>query len=178
LDDGRFEAPPLLRSLIGQANCSSAGVSPNRLPRIEGFSYCGPYRYFFTNCVSKARPVFRNLGEGQSVIDQLLLTSARFEFAVLAYCVMPDHVHALVDGLSASADFRGFMRLWKQHTGYGWKQRHGKRLWQPGYHEYVLHSDDLSASFVEYILQNPVRAGLVSAADDYPLSGPHPGVSG
>ena len=38
---------------------------------------------------------------------------AKQAFDVLAYCVMPDHVHILLEGQSDEADFRRAMRVWK-----------------------------------------------------------------
>jgi putative transposase len=147
-------------------------MSPNRLPRVSGFAYRGMFRYFLTVSTDRARPVFNDFAAGREVIEQLLIVAAQSEFSVLAYCAMPDHLHALVEGTSESADFREFVRRWKQRTGYDWKQRHGQRLWKAGYHDYVLRSGDRSDNFVRYIWGNPVEAGLASSVRDYELSGP------
>jgi putative transposase len=148
-------------------------VSPNRPRRIRGFTYTGKFRYFVTCVVQLRRPVFRNEAAGREVIAQLLQSAMTFQFAVLAYCVMPDHVHALVEGTSDSSDFRAFMHSWKQQTAFQWKQRHGSRLWREGYHERVLRSDESAQAVASYVLQNPVRAGLVTVSSEYSLSGPH-----
>ena len=63
------------------------------------------------------------------------------------------------------------MHDWKQRTGFAWKQRHGRRLWQSGFYDYVLREDDSVPSIVKYIIGNPVRAGLVKDASLYPYSG-------
>jgi hypothetical protein len=41
-------------------------------------------------------------------------------------------------------------------------------LWQPGFFDHVLHSDESYGKTWNYVRQNPVRAGLVQTADDWP----------
>jgi REP element-mobilizing transposase RayT len=126
-----------------------------------------------TVSVEGGRPVFNDLSAGAEVIAQLLRYANQCGFAVLAYCAMPNHVHALVEGIRDDADFKRLMHRWKQRTGFDWKRRHGVALWRNGYHDRVLRSDEALALFVAYILENPVRRGLVRHASQYPLSGPH-----
>jgi len=84
---------------------------------------------------------------------------------------MPDHVHLLLEGLTAHADFKAAMHSWKLTTGFAWKKRTGERLWQEGFYEHTLRTDDAVANVVRYILENPARAGLVSEGDCYPHMG-------
>jgi REP element-mobilizing transposase RayT len=48
---------------------------------------------------------------------QFLRIAAQEHFAILAYCLMPDHAHLLVEGLSDRADFKRFVKLSKQCSG-------------------------------------------------------------
>jgi putative transposase len=91
--------------------------------------------------------------------------------AVIAYCFMPDHVHLLVEGCSDAADGRAFVHQAKQRSGYAVAQNWGGPLWQPSYYDHVLRDEDGSLSVARYILENPVRAGIVEAPRDYPFSG-------
>jgi len=43
-------------------------------------------------------------------------------------------------------------------------------LWQDGYHERVLRDEETTRQVIDYMLNNPVRAGLVQNAIDYPFS--------
>ena len=63
-------------------------------------------------------------------------------FVVPAYCVMPDHLHALVEARTDSAYLRQFVSRFKQRTGFEWKQRTGQLLWQEGYHDRVLRDEE------------------------------------
>jgi REP element-mobilizing transposase RayT len=84
---------------------------------------------------------------------------------------MPDHVHLLLEGRSERSDFRGLIKSLKQSSGQRYASRAKQRLWQEGYWDRVLRPDDDAKKIARYIVENPVRAGLVRCAVDYPLVG-------
>jgi REP element-mobilizing transposase RayT len=84
---------------------------------------------------------------------------------------MPDHVHIVSSATREHADLRKFVSSWKQRSGYEHKQRTGALLWQPSYFDHVLRDDEETWRAVRYILENPVRKGLVQNLSDYPFSG-------
>ena len=102
---------------------------------------------------------------------QFRKTSKDEAFEILAYCIMPDHGHFLIEGLEDRPDFRRFCKLAKQRSGSAHARSHGGRLWQEGYHERVLRENDDLRALARYLLNNPVRAGLVAAPIDYPYLG-------
>ena len=143
----------------------------SRPPRIDGFGYLGPYRYFVTFCTHDRRDVFIDVGIGEFVASQLRRTCRREKFALLAYCLMPDHAHVLVEGTSDTSDLRRLIKSAKQRSGQSFAARHNQPLWQEGFHDRVLRRDEDSKQIARYIVDNPVRAGLARSALDYPLSG-------
>ena len=84
---------------------------------------------------------------------------------------MPDHAHLLAEGAAPESDLCAFMSSFKQKTGFAFATKWGRRLWQVGYYDRILRTDDATLMVVRYILDNPVRAGLVSRFSDYPYSG-------
>ena len=84
---------------------------------------------------------------------------------------MPDHAHFLVEGKTATADFRKFVRRAKQRSGQLYARESGERLWQDGYFERVLRKDTDVREVARYIVWNPVRAGLVQRPSEYPHLG-------
>jgi REP element-mobilizing transposase RayT len=84
---------------------------------------------------------------------------------------MPDHVHFLVGGFSSESDLRKFVNLAKQHSSYDYALNTGKALWQSGYYDRILRQSEDSRSVARYIVENPVRAGLVESPRDYPYLG-------
>ena len=82
-----------------------------------------------------------------------------YNIAVGRYVIMPDHIHLFVTG---DPDF--VLSRW---VG-GLKRAiavalacHARELWQPGFFDHVLRSDESYAEKWQYVLENPVRAGLV-----------------
>jgi putative transposase len=90
--------------------------------------------------------------------------------AVWAYCLMPDHVHAIVTPCDEDGLRRTFADLHRRYTGRingrnGWTGR----LWQ-GRFSSVAMDDHYLINAVRYVSLNPVRARLVERAEDWPWS--------
>lgn len=139
--------------------------------RLDGVSYVGMQRYFLTTCTSFRRRVFTDSRLVTSVVDLLLQNATKYEFAVFAYCVMPDHLHALIEAQSDASDLQAFMKRFKQMTGFAYKQATRQALWQPGYHEHILRDEEVTEAVARYILENPIRAGLSKELGEYPFAG-------
>jgi len=146
-------------------------VITKRLRRLDGVSYAGYQRYFLTTCTAFRRPLFSDAVVATRVTEQLLHDAELLDFAVLAYCLMPDHLHALVEAQSEQSDLQAFMKRFKQTTGFAYRQETQQLLWQPGYHERILRDDQATESIVRYVLENPVRAGLTTALGEYAFAG-------
>ena len=143
----------------------------NRPRRLDGVTSVGCQRYLVTTCTACRNDVFYDDALGTETIQQILQLSHEFGFAVVAYCLMPDHLHLLLEGRSEQADLEHFVKQAKQVTGFAYRQAHGRLLWQPGYHERILRDDESTLAVARYILENPVRAGLAKALGEWPLSG-------
>jgi putative transposase len=143
----------------------------SRPQRIPGFDYQGPYRYFVTFCTFDRRETLSDPAVASLVLMQLRRTSEALAFAILAYCLMPDHVHLLVEGTTATADFRRFIKRLKQSSGQKYSHRAKGPLWQEGYHDRVLRCGDDAKTIARYIIWNPVRAGLARRPSEYPHVG-------
>jgi REP element-mobilizing transposase RayT len=83
---------------------------------------------------------------------------------------MPDHLPLLLEGLTGRSDLRKCIKDAKQRTSYQAIRLGLGRLWQSGYHDRIVRQDEDLARYADYIVQNPVRAGLVQRASDYPYA--------
>jgi putative transposase len=144
---------------------------PNRPGRLRDFAYEGFHSCFLTICTHNRQTAFRDLGFGYDARDQLLLVARARCFALLAYCLMPDHVHILARGQTATSRLRPMVLSWNTWTAHQWRRNHPWPLWQKGYHDHVLRDDESFLGVARYIIMNPVRAGLVQRPEDYPLLG-------
>jgi REP element-mobilizing transposase RayT len=86
------------------------------------------------------------------------------------YCLMQDHCHLIVHARDTNlVDVIGDVksrttRIWWTHGGAG-------MLWQRSFHDHGLRTLRDYETTVRYILENPVRAGLVEDWIDYPFLG-------
>jgi REP-associated tyrosine transposase len=142
-----------------------------RPPRIRGFPYVGRHRYFLTICVERRRKSFADTLLAQWVSTKFVHCAGVHDMGVVAYCVMPDHLHGLVEGLEQSSDCRRFVASFKQHTGYEYRRVAAQPLWQEGYYDHVLRDDESLPAIAAYILNNPLRAGLCTSIGEYPHMG-------
>ncbi len=128
--------------------------------------------YSITTAVAGRRPVFTRPEVVARCLEKLREASARSSFEVLAYCFMPDHLHLLVQAMG-KADLVAFMRLFKQLSGYDYRQLTGdpQALWQTSYYDHVLRPEEDVRDVARYVWGNPVRAGLADSPREYPYSG-------
>jgi REP element-mobilizing transposase RayT len=105
------------------------------------------------------------------LLSELLQTSTAHEVAVFAYCLMPDHIHLVTEGRSQEADCLVFTKIFKQRTAFRWKREQGQKLWQESFHDHVLRDSEDTRAVVRYVLENPVRAGLVGSPREFPYLG-------
>ena len=94
----------------------------------------------------------------------------KYQTDIIVLTLMPDHIHAVIEGIGDNADVLGAVYLFKQKCGY-W----GKRLFpglnlQKDFYDHIIRGDENLAKHIYYVLNNPVRAGLATAWDEYPYS--------
>jgi REP element-mobilizing transposase RayT len=141
-----------------------------RPPRLDGFDYLGPYRYFVTCCAFDRQKLFEDREAVECVRAQIVRTCTDCDFEEIVSVFMPDHIHSLFEGRTDGAAFIPFMKLLRQRSAVAYRKLRDERLWQDGYFEHVLRDEEETPSVVEYVLSNPVRAKLVETPEDYPYS--------
>ena len=93
------------------------------------------------------------------------------EAAVLAYCLMPNHIHLLVTPLKEGTLSKMMQGITLCYSKY-FNRENGRtgRLWECRYHSAVIDGENYLWTVSKYIENNPVRAGLVKRPEDYPYS--------
>ncbi|MGB9468603.1 MAG: transposase, partial [Candidatus Acidiferrum sp.] len=87
------------------------------------------------------------------------------------YCLMPDHVHILTEGMHPTSDALEFVRHFKQRTAFGFKRKTQQALWEFSYYDHILSPKDQIIEVARHIWWNPVRKNLCASPPDYPFSG-------
>ncbi|MCH7747433.1 MAG: transposase [Acidobacteria bacterium] len=146
-------------------------MSVRRPGRAAGFAYLGAHTYLVTCCTYARRRYFARTATARQVLSQIRQAAGAWHLAVLAYCLMPDHLHLVVQGTRADANLQGFVSSFKQRSGFDHARTTDTRLWQAGYHDRVLRRDESVLTTIAYVLNNPVRARIVQRPEDYLWSG-------
>jgi REP element-mobilizing transposase RayT len=82
-------------------------------------------------------------------------------YRLLAWCVMPNHVHVVVK-LLPGQELGAVVKGWKLHVARSAKHALGRpgRLWQREYYDRLIRNRDELNRAIQYILENPAKAGL------------------
>ena len=124
-----------------------------------------------TIVVNDRRPIFASLQMAEAAVEILEEHARRRAVAVYAYCVMPDHVHLLLSP-SETCDVITFVGEFKSLVQRAaWEQGTAGHVWQRSFWDHLLRADEELEQAVSYVVNNPVRAGLVDAWMHYPFAG-------
>jgi REP element-mobilizing transposase RayT len=119
---------------------------------------------FFMTCCVKDRSLmpFASPETARGIRDSILHRVNSRIWWVHAATIMPDHVH-LVLGFPPEADVGKSIRDWKR-----WTARALRFDWQRDFFEHRLHGEENFQEKTRYVLENPVRAGLIGDWRDWP----------
>ena len=119
---------------------------------------------------NRRQSVFHQSRDYRVYLDRLARYRARFEAAVHAYCLMPNHVHILIQ--AGPPPLAQLMQAVQQSYTQYFNRAYTTvgHVFQGRYKAFVCHRNSHLATLVQYIHLNPVRAGLVTRAEAYPYS--------
>jgi REP-associated tyrosine transposase len=120
---------------------------------------------------NQRQKTFLDDGDYQAYMERLGRYRKRWGVIVYAYCLMPNHVHLLVE--AGSQPLSRFMQgLQQSYTQYfNRKRRKIGHLFHGRYQAIVCDKDQYLLTLLRYIHHNPVRTKIVRKIDDYRYSG-------
>jgi len=143
----------------------------HRSLRLRGFDYRTPHAYHLTWGTARRKPLLIDTGLVRPLIEQLEREAKNGEMTLYAYCFMPDHVHLLLSP-EGGQDVESFIQSYKSKTTrIYWETGNRGRLWQHGFYDHILRQEENIKQVARYILENPVRKGLIDDFREYPFSG-------
>ena len=115
--------------------------------------------------------IFVDRADHERLLGLLADNAARFGIALHAYVLMDNHFHLLATPSSATALPQFMQSVGRSYVRY-FNDRHGRTgtLWEGRYRSTLIQADRYLLACMAYIDLNPVRAGLVSDARDFPWS--------
>lgn len=127
------------------------------------------HMYHVTSATFERYPFFTDFRVARLAIRALQGPGVCADSEVLAWTLMPDHLHMLLQLGQTDALPRLLERI-KSATARAVNRHLGRSggVWQPGYHERLLRRDEDLAVVARYVVGNALRAGLVRKTGDYP----------
>jgi putative transposase len=139
--------------------------------RLEHFDYSTPRAYFITICSHEGKEAFSNKDVAKAVIESLKKNKIKSHFKIYIYCLMPDHLHILLNPGNSNLSVSRFIQTFKSQTGFWYEKQYGSSLWQRGFYDHIVRQNENLIKIAQYILDNPVRKELVEEPEQYPYSG-------
>jgi len=127
-------------------------------------SYC----YHLINRGNRRARVFHQDADYQQFLALIHRAQTRIELPLLAMCLMPNHVHLVVQP-RASLDVSRWMQ-WVFTTHVHWshaKYQTTGRLWQGRFKAFLIQADHHLLTVMRYVERNALRANLVERAEDW-----------
>jgi putative transposase len=109
--------------------------------------------------------------EAASIVQEALLFFHEQRYRLIAWCIMPNHVHVLFETFEGHPLGR-VIHSWKTFTAREINRLRGTHgsLWQEDYFDRYIRDDRHLHEEIRYIENNPVAAHLVKKPEDWPFS--------
>ena len=134
--------------------------SSNRL-RKGRYSEVGQI-YLVTTVTHDRTAAFSHMTAARLLIRTMREDAQRGSHTTLAFVVMPDHLHWLLQLHQGSLST--LVGRVKSISA----RRLGGKIWQDGFHDRALRHEEDLVGLARYVIANPLRAGLVERVGDYP----------
>jgi len=129
--------------------------------------YAGAVDVHVTISAFRGKP-FQNAALAAMVCQDVELYACKLRFRLYGYCVMPDHLHVLLSPADSGVPLARWLREFKSHTTREYQKfGQGSELWQRSAHDHVCREGETAENVLAYIVDNPVRAGLVGCWRDW-----------
>jgi len=125
----------------------------------------GKETYFITiNRRTRGQNQLAQLELARSLFETVRHRQENFVWWPHLFLLMPDHLHALLSFPPSGKPLQTVVSKWKE-----WTAKQMGIQWQQDFFEHRLRQEESRREKADYILQNPVRSGLVSNAEAWPF---------
>ncbi|MCS7152112.1 MAG: transposase [Endomicrobia bacterium] len=139
--------------------------------RLDRVCYFGPIVASITICFYQKLDVIC-LGLSDDILAVFREIERNYSLVTYAYCLMPDHFHALIYIENPKFNLLNIIKHFKSLVSIRLKSKFPtKQLFQDRFYDHILRKDEDVFKQARYILENPVRRGLTKDFLDYRYSG-------
>ncbi len=142
-----------------------------RSNRLKDYDYSTDGPIHITICTQDKKSVFEDETKAEIIVAELSHSALDLEYRILCYCLMPDHFHIVLSSGSSGLTLSKLLNVFKGRTSAIFRKKFNiSDLWQRSAYDHIIRAGEDLKTIVEYILNNPVRKGIVATAGDYPYS--------
>jgi REP element-mobilizing transposase RayT len=139
----------------------------SRAVRLDGCDYAANVDVHIALCADTGRP-FEHRGTARLVCENIEYYCTKLGYRLYGYCLMPDHLHVLLSPAGSCVPLSRWLREFKSFTTNRYtKSTRQPVLWQRSAHDHVCRKAETAETVLRYIVENPVRAGLVKRWQDW-----------
>lgn len=139
-----------------------------RLPRLT----LAGYPHHIIQRGNNRQLIFADKQDFEAMLELLAVHAQKLAVAIHAYVLMDNHFHLLATPATAEGLSLMMQAVGRSYVRY-FNRRHGRSgtLWEGRYRSTLIESERYLLACMVYIDLNPVRAGMVAQAADWPWSG-------
>jgi putative transposase len=125
--------------------------------------------HFITFSCYHRLPLLSSAGSKNLFVEILAKTRDRYEFALIGYVVMPEHVHLLISEPKRRTP-SAVLQVLKERVSRHMSDHSSPRFWQRRFYDFNVWSHKKRTEKLLYMYLNPVKRGLVAYPGDWPWS--------
>ena len=135
---------------------------------LKRYHHSGQFHFLTFSCYRR-RPLLATAAAKHTLERTLEDTRARQGLLVIAYVLMPEHIHLLTDE-PEQGTIATFLQILKQRSSQALKSPEEDQFWQRRYYDRNVRIPEEATEKISYIHHNPVKRGLAVSPEDYTWS--------
>ena len=126
------------------------------------------YAHHIYNRGNQKEKIFLTDKDRNVFLKYLKQYSKEFDCTILAYCLMPNHYHLLLQPTTVKSISQVMQRLTTLYSNY----LRGEHNWighifQSRYHSKIVKTEKYYQEIIQYLKENPVKSGIVKDSNDF-----------
>jgi len=115
--------------------------------------------------------IFLEIDDFNFYLHQLKHYKRKYKILLYSYCLMPNHIHLIVEPLNPEKLSKFMQGLQRSYTAY-FNEKYEKvgHLWQGRFKAKIISKDEYLINVITYVEYNPVKANIVKHPQDYIFS--------
>ncbi len=115
--------------------------------------------------------IFKNRTDYKKYISLIKRYKRKYKFRVFCYCLMPNHIHFVIELEDIKRLSIAMSSLQRAYTGFfNIKYKRVGHLWQGRFKSKIIVKDQYLIACINYIELNPIRANIVKSPHEYEWS--------